>query len=98
MIYGIYIEHKSQLFGEVLYFIEDSRHIHQKHGEYLIKILHIPEEHEQSRQNITHTDIEDYKAQYREYHHKQVYTERHLAENHEYKIYDQRQEEIECCR
>jgi len=63
MIYRVYIEYESQLLGEVLDFIEDSRHIHQKHCEYLVKILHIPEEHEKCGQDITHSDIENNKTE-----------------------------------
>ena len=47
MINRVDIEYKTQIFRETVNFVENSRHIHQKHGKNLIQILHIPEEYEQ---------------------------------------------------
>lgn len=39
--------------------VEDSGHVHQKHGEHAPKILHIAEEYEEGGEDQTHAEVED---------------------------------------
>ena len=55
-----YLLHQRRI---VIHRIEDRRHIHQQHGENIIQVAGIPEEHEHRAQHETHANVEHHKTE-----------------------------------
>ena len=62
-VYRVQIEELLYGFGISVHRIEDSRHVHKQHCENAPQVLYVSEKDEQSREDKTHADIENDKAQ-----------------------------------
>ena len=83
--YRIDIEHILDIRRIAVYRIEDSRHVHQKHGQDIVEILNIPEKDVQRRKNQANADVEKNQINDRINQRDEFPGERHTVNSSKYK-------------
>lgn len=78
--------------------VEDRGHIHQQHGEHVVQIRNIPEEHEQGRQDQADANVKDHQAGDRIEDRDELPRERHAVDRREEEEHKQRDAEVDNCR
>lgn len=81
--------------GIAIHRVEDGGHVHQQHGEHVIQILNVPEEHEQRREDEAHADVEEHETQDRIEDRDKFPGEGHPVDRRKQEEHQQRQAEVD---